>query len=103
MINTTTTAIIAGGAAISPVVIVFIGGVICTALGAPAMYWPAYRRGYKVADAKGDKFWAMQQEIKAKNALEAWHKASKASYKGHETRRAARKLIEPLTGTEGRR
>lgn len=50
-------------------------------------YWIGYWRGARATKATSDKFWAMQQKIKAINAAEKWAKASKAAYKGHETRR----------------
>ena len=72
---------------IDPTIMIFTSGVLCTALGAAAMYFPAYAYGYKVADAKGDKFWAMQQKIKSQNAKEKREKKLRECKKGWQTRR----------------
>ena len=59
-----------------------------------------YFFGRDAAKMASDSFWAMQQKIKAKDAAEKFEKASKAAYKGHETRNRRKHVAVMITGTE---
>lgn len=78
-----------------PFVIVFIGGVVCTILGTGG----GYRWGRNDARIESNKFWTMQNEIKAKNVQDRYEKKLKECEKGWGTRRR-REVATIVTGTE---
>ena len=81
---------------IDPTIIIFTGGVLCTALAA----FGGYIQGRNVARMESDNFWAMQQKIKAKDAKAKFEKASKNAKKGWETRRRRAELTALISELE---
>ena len=64
-------------------------GVVLIVLGIVA----GYIQGRTVAKMASDEFWALQQEIKVKDAKAKSDKLSEAAHKGHETRKRRAKDV----------
>ena len=82
---------------IDPTIIIFTGGVLCTALAA----FGGYIQGRNVARMESDNFWAMQKAVKAKSVQPRQEARSESAKKGHKTRKRIEKRVAVmLTGTE---